>query len=370
MSKMHVRATLLTVVMLLLLSISLPELSAQEQLSDGWLRFTLTGRTSKPDWTASSVLESDQLYRDSRYGPEKALDGDPATAWVEGVPGPGVGESYIIGLPHYPEAFGFINGYAKNRDLFEKNYRVKELKVQVFAGLAVSGFATEIAQFFDARPISEALTINLADIMEAQRIELPFEGSRILARMREFRNSEEVRSWDFPQAAEMGVDGSEGMPISFRYLIRLEIAGTYPGSKWEDTCIAELWPDYGRASKVSVSEDGKSLLITAAAGEQIPTYSDFEYVLTLVETSRNKEWAIVIKEPAYADEGRISSTYAVIHTPSGRDLSKSIFGSSAEKLGTRLLPTGFIRKQGTTYLEYEDFEQGETKQTPLSLYQR
>jgi len=127
----------------------------------------------------------------------------------------------------------------------------------------------------------------------------------------------------------MGVDGSEGMPISFRYLIRLEIAEVYRGWKWEDTCIAELWPDYGRASKVSVSEDDKNLVITAEAGEQIPTYSDFEYVLTLVETSRNKEWAIVIKEPTYADEGRIPSTYAVIHTPSGRDLRKIFFGSSS-----------------------------------------
>ncbi|MDZ7794428.1 MAG: hypothetical protein U5P10_12290 [Spirochaetia bacterium] len=368
MSKLHIRSTLLPVLMLLLLSISLPNISAQEQLSDGWLRFTLTGRTSKPDWTASSVLESDQLYRDSRYGPEKALDGDPATAWVEGVPGPGLGESYVIGLPHYPEAMGFINGYAKNRGLFEKNYRVKELRVQVFAGLSVSAFATEIAQFFDARPISDSQTIKLADIMEAQRTELPFDRSRILARMREFRNSEEVRSWDFPQAAEMGADGSEGLSVSFRYLIRLEIADTYPGSKWEDTCIAELWPDYGRASKASVSQDDKSLVITDGAGEQIPTYSDFEYVLTLVETSRNKEWAIVIKEPAYADEGRISSTYAVIHTPTGRDMSQRIFGPSAEKLGAGLLPTGFTREQGTTYLEYEDFEQGETKQTPLSLY--
>lgn len=368
MSKIHIRTILLPILMLLILSISLPDLSAQEQLPEGWLRFTLTGRTLQPDWTASSVLESEQLYRDSRYGPEKALDGDPATAWVEGVSGPGIGESYVIGLAHYPEALGFINGYAKNRDLFGKNYRVKELKLQVFAGLAVSGFATEIAQFFDARPISDPHTIKLADIMEAQRIELPFERTRILARMEEFRNSQEVRSWDFPQAAEMGLDGSEGMPTSFRYLVRLEIAEVYRGWKWEDTCIAELWPDYGEASNISVSEDDKSLIITTDAGEQIPTYSDFEYVLTLVDSSEDHEWAIVIKEPAYADEGRISSTYAVIHTPSGRDMSSRIFGPSAVRLGTDLLPTGFFRKQGTTYLEYEDLKMGETKQTPVRLY--
>ncbi len=368
MIKIHIRTTLLPVLMLLMLTIPLPDLLSQEQLTEGWLRFTLTGRASKPDWTASSVLESDQLYRDSRYGPEKALDGDPATAWVEGVPGPGIGESYVIGLAHYPEALGFINGYAKNRDLFEKNYRVQELRVQVFAGLSVNGFATEIAQFFDARPISEPQTIKLADIMEAQRIELPFQHSRILARMDKFRNSEEVRSWDFPQAAEMGLDGSEGMAISLRYLIRLEIGEVYRGWKWEDTCIAELWPDYGGASEVSVSEDNKSLIITVDEGEQVPTYSDFEYVLTLVDNSKDHEWALVIKEPAYADEGRISSTYAVIHTPSGRDMSTRIFGPSAETLGTGLLPTGFTRKQGTTYLEYEDFEQGKTNEIPLSLY--
>lgn len=83
----------------LLFFLSTAFLSAQEHLEGDWVRFALTGRAYMPEWGASSALESENPLLISRYDPGKALDEDPATAWVEGVPGPGSGEKYYIALP-------------------------------------------------------------------------------------------------------------------------------------------------------------------------------------------------------------------------------------------------------------------------------
>ena len=333
-----------------------------------WVRFSLTGRAYMPLWGASSVLESDDPLSWSRYGADKALDGDPATAWVEGAPGPGIGESYILAVEHFPEALGFINGYAKNRNLFEKNYRVKELRVHVYTALTVDGFYTERMVFLDGLPAARPRIVSLRDTMGPQRVTLPFDRRQMITRMEEFKSSEELETWSFPQAETMGLDGSEGRNIDFHYVIKLEIVDTYRGSTWEDTCIAELWTDYGDAAGVSESKDRRSLLMITAEGEEIPSYSEFEYVVTLVDTSTNYEWALVIHEPAYLEPGeRATSTYAVIHLPSGRNISSELF-EEPELLGMDLLPTGLIQENGKTYLEYEDFAAGESTRVLCGLY--
>lgn len=216
---------------------------AQQPLGDDWVRFELAGTGSDTLWGASSVLESAQPLSPSRYGPEKALDGNPATAWVEGGAGPGIGESYYFAVTEFPEELEFVNGYALNPDLFARNHRVAELRVRVFAAVQVSGFATELAEMLDARSISEERSVELADCMQRQRVQLPFDTTRLRREMKAFRTSSAIRAWEFPQAAEMGLEGDEGLPRSFRYVLRLEIAEVYRGTTWEDTCLAEIRPE-------------------------------------------------------------------------------------------------------------------------------
>lgn len=342
--------------------------AARDFVPGDWVRFTLTGRALMPGWGASSVLESDDPLRDSRYGPEKALDGDPASAWVEGAPGPGIGESYFLALEHVPEAMGFINGYAGNSNLFHKNHRVRELRVHLYGGVMIDGFSTEIADFFDARPLIQPVRIRLEDTMEVQRVPLPFDRRLVQAQMGEFHRSQDVRSWNFPQAREFDLDGSEGLQLRFRYIIKLEIIDIYRGSTWEDTCIAELWPDYGTASALELSSDARSLVIVKETGERIPSYADFEHVLTLVETSADNQWALVIQEPAYLEaEERATSSYAVVHAPSGQEVTNRLF-DDAEQLGYAYYPLGFSFENGRTYLEYENASGGRSERVLCTLY--
>ncbi len=361
----HKALTVLMILLFISFGSLLPHLAAQEQLSGDWLRFSLSGREN---WGASSVLESEQPWQESRYGPEKAQDGKAETSWVEGASGAGIGESYWFSSDHLPEAFGFINGYAKNRSLFDKNYRVREFELRVFTALSVSGFSTEKVNYYDAVPAGESTTIRLADTMEPQRTELQMDRDELRSRMRELRNSKEIAEWDFPMADEMGIPENADLPIFYRYILVLEIRDVYKGSQWEDTCIAELWADYGEIEEVSVSGDRRSLLVTTDEGKKVPTYRDFTSVLALVEVSGNGKWVIVTKEPAYleADE-RPTTSYAVVHAPTGRDITGAIFGTDVD-LGLEILPTGFSQEGEETYVHYEDLDSGESSRAPCSLY--
>jgi len=353
--------------MLLLLSLAVPPRApAQvEPLEGEWIRFSLSGREL---CGASSVLESEYPWRESRYDPRKAQDGDPATSWVEGAAGEGTGEVYLFSHEALPEALGFVNGYAKNPGLFEKNYRVRELELQVYAVLTVDGFSTELVSFYDGKPIGESLSIFLEDSMERQRIDLPFDRPELRAEMEEFRSSEELATWSFPMAREMGLSGDEGLRISFRYLIELEIRDTYEGSKWEDTCIAEIWPDFGSVHAVAVAENSKSLFIRSAACEQIPSYRSRDRVLSIIETSPDKEWVLLITEPAYLEPGERAETgYIVIHAPTGRDMTSELF-AEPQRLGLGIIPTGFLEEGGRCYLLYEDLEEGRSERAPCPRY--
>ncbi|MCB1450109.1 MAG: caspase family protein [Nitratireductor sp.] len=115
-------------------------------LTPGELLKTIPPKLALPEWVGrncsgaagaricvSSVLEPQKA---NRYGPGNLVDNNPATAWVEGVNGQGEGEELYIELsaPRSLSSLSFINGYAKNADIFSKNSRIRELTVTTSAG--------------------------------------------------------------------------------------------------------------------------------------------------------------------------------------------------------------------------------------------
>ena len=89
--------------------------------------------TSLAFTSASSNLpaEEDPQYGHLQYGPEKAIDGNLSTSWVEGVGGPGIGESLTLDFRHpvHVTRFGIDVGYDRDDQVFEKNYRVKKVRL-------------------------------------------------------------------------------------------------------------------------------------------------------------------------------------------------------------------------------------------------
>ncbi len=118
------------------------------------------------------------------YAPQNLLDGAPATAWVEGARGNGVGAYLAIDLPE-PRSFEIlelINGYAKSSSTFSRNGRVREL------------------------------------IVSASN------GQRRVLRLRDHADWQSHPLGEFENVTWM----------------RLEIGSVYPGSKWTDTALSEL----------------------------------------------------------------------------------------------------------------------------------
>lgn len=86
--------------------------------------------------TASSVLGPDDGVT---YDPQHTLDGDPVTAWNDGVDGDPVGQwlEYTFAAPVRISRMEVINGYDKvvnDLDLFEANARIRALHVETDAG--------------------------------------------------------------------------------------------------------------------------------------------------------------------------------------------------------------------------------------------
>ncbi len=149
--------------------------------------------------TASSYLASAGV---NGYHPNNVNGHNKMCAWSEGVEGFGIGETIELRQMYMgPGAdcltftrFCIVNGYAKNKDIWEKNTRVKELKV--YYGETYMG------------------TILLKDCMEPQYIDV--------------------------SALKMSV--GNGREASFRF----EIADVYPGSKYEDTCLTGILIEFSR----------------------------------------------------------------------------------------------------------------------------
>ncbi|WP_346909202.1 NADase-type glycan-binding domain-containing protein [uncultured Roseibium sp.] len=134
-------------------------------------------------YCSSSVL--DPQYG-NRYGPGNLTDGDPATAWVEGVGGAGTGERILVkfGSERPFAGIDITNGYTKNRSIFAKNGRVRNATVKLSDGST-----------YDL-PLSDTMNVL------RKRLQRP-----VAATWMEFR-----------------------------------IDGVYDGSKYQDTAISELIP--------------------------------------------------------------------------------------------------------------------------------
>jgi len=144
-------------------------------------------KTKRNSFSASSTLPNEGNLT---YYPANAFDGDITTAWVEGVSGNGIGEclSITFGEPVNIQAFGFDNGYAKSESLYYKNSRPKNLKF-----------------VFETESGTENTTFSFDD---------KYDGDFFFHYANSFKQVKKVNVY---------------------------IEDVYPGTKYEDTCITDIF---------------------------------------------------------------------------------------------------------------------------------
>ena len=139
--------------------------------------------------TASSALGE-------KYAAEKAHDFSIVTAWVEGVEGNGEGEYIKYAFPGTCPRITTVlihNGYVKNWDVWRDNGRVKRLLM-----------------YYNDKPY---VILHLQDTANLQSFEVGILGNE--------ERSETSPAWS----------------------IKFEILEVYPGEKYEDTAITEIYFD-------------------------------------------------------------------------------------------------------------------------------
>jgi len=140
------------------------------------------------------------------YSAYSAMDGNPKTAWVEGVAGDGIGEVVIVKV-NTRRPVRIWAGYGKSETTFKNNNRPKKVRVYVLEGRHDWGGSTELADLFtDIRVVGKHEVI-LKDLNGYQPLNLPKHTI------------------------------SNKKAITF---VAVEILSVYSGTKYKDTCISEI----------------------------------------------------------------------------------------------------------------------------------
>ena len=125
-------------------------------------------------------------------------------------------------------------------------------------------------------------------------------------------------------------------------IVKIEVLDTYPGTKYDDICISEIFfndcfvslhrQTANLIEKVYLNAAENKLLLGDSIHSGKVIYSDPLSVLQLMEISDNKKWAIIISMPAEI-EGRAETSYLLF------DLSnKKMVNSQLERCTGSYLP--------------------------------
>ena len=139
-----------------------------------------------------------------KYSSGKALDGNPKTAWVEGVKGHGIGEIILLVDVDLKGKMKIWSGYGKSERLHKENSRPKKLRVAVIQYQWKGGYQIGIG-------------INGLKIISENIVEL-----------------EDINGFQDLPIKEFSVEKGKN------YLLGLQILEVYKGTKYQDTAISEV----------------------------------------------------------------------------------------------------------------------------------
>ncbi len=181
-------------------------------------------------YLSTSELNSKGPHEFGPYGAHNLFDNNIKTCWAEGVKGHGIGQSIYIAIKKNLKSISIINGYTKNKMLFEKNSRVKKFNLSVFIGINEPGYVTETHTIYNAVQYKTQKNVLLQDSMKPQVIDFPFD----MENLRAFKNK------CVTQFIKMKNLSYKIKDLDVQYIINFQIADVYKGGKYDDTCVSEI----------------------------------------------------------------------------------------------------------------------------------
>jgi hypothetical protein len=193
--------------------------------------------------TASSHLAPAKTHD---YAPQNAHDLNYATAWVEGVAGNGIGEYLVYHFPPQSPRITdmiIVNGLAKTENAWRNNNRVKKIKLYIndIPTAVLSLADTRDEQIFHFEPIGYGQRDDYDELM--------------------------TRPW---------------------WTLKFEILEIYPGEKYDDTAITEIYFDgidvhcFARETQVLLSNGKTKNISDIVMGDEVMTYVSGQLIPSLV----------------------------------------------------------------------------------------
>ena len=309
-------------------------------------------------YSASSELEKPASMMDfGKYSPHNLFDHNTTTSWVEGEEGSGIGSYILVGFHKGIKKYVLIyNGYQQSKSLYQKNNRVRDVKISLYAGYYSDAMAGQFGFEADTVSLKEAVSFTLKDKMGVQRFEIPFNYAKV----------ETLRKAERSRYLKAHPDIEQIQDFIF---IRFEIVSVYRGTEWDDTCISGIEftsnaeglyiPVNEKISDVFQDDTADDILIRTSSGqvltllrvkslaEKLGYISDGEFLTAYIEViSSDKEWAIIAYQHGFSSGGRVEETHKLWSVRRMSEVSSDLLGRY-----NIYDPLDFIRDGGRTYLE-------------------
>ncbi len=184
-----------------------------------WIKIFLIDKNKYP-------LFGFNYIENKKYPPSNLFDNNLNTCWVSGSDKKNA--HLFLKLPNTKKiVFNIFPGYGKSKTLYLQNARPKKIKFTFYSAINPSGYVSENGFQYMAAKFSQELTMQIKNNFEMQSIPI-----NIL--QKELDN--------FINTISKVYDSEFKIPKAEQCLIlKLEILEIYPGNKYSDVCISEIY---------------------------------------------------------------------------------------------------------------------------------
>jgi hypothetical protein len=316
-------------------------------ISSDWQELTLLDLLPYGIIKATSELEgNDKEPGQGKYGVIRAFDKDYSTAWVEGKDGSGIHQSIYIVVAEDRKTINLFNGYGKTPELYQKNNRVKKLKLSCLVAISPEGYVSETSISYQTLAYEEDYFLNLKDTFALQSFPFPFSSEQ----QNTFRDSC-IKKFNNEFNYDIGRTD---------FILKMEIIEIYPGSQWDDTCISEVFFNnlylhnpyderYRNITDIYLNKEENTILLDSDKSNGLVLFEDTSSVFQIIDFSEDKRWVICIRMPADPGEGRVETEYLLFNAQTGKLMNERLARISGENI---FGPFFFTFRQNQLFLEY------------------
>ena len=276
------------------------------------------------EFTSTDITDMFNPEESSKYPSVNLFDGYLKTCWVAGSAETHINPVLYIKLPDKIDVdeiiLNIFSGYGKSKNLYYANARPHKINLTLFAAVYPEGFSTEVANLYVMEKYPLNKTINLADTFDVQSFPLNFDKKELLA----FQKRVLTQAKNF-SGREYKRFAGYGLPESYTssYIMKIEIMDFYPGTKYDDICISEIffndrfvthYPDKFYETLNVYIKDDNTLLADYKDKKGIVICKDTASVFTYIEWPENENWAILnyVPNDQVGEGSRIEEIYSLI----------------------------------------------------------